>query len=404
MDLNNLRNNYHQLINQMEKDNYDISSIDLIKNAINFIFSKPEDSWHSYDEIRTAYTNFENISNSYRAARNTAINKIMAFDQYEITPNNLPCREVLKKGAYYKLNEEFRLLIDEYSKVLDLETIAPKSKETYLYGAASVLYSFNQLGITCLNDIGESHILCLFGDNGALKGENNNYCFRRFLKKIGISPITKNRILSLIPKTKDVERVKDYLSHEEVEAIKSAIRTEGKLSLRERAIAAVLYYTALRATDISNLKLTDIDWVNETIYIVQEKTEVPLELPLDPSYGNYIYRYITEERGYSEESFVFLKKARPYGKVPAPLITSHIMNLVYDAANVRMNPGDRRGTHIFRHHAVSSMLSNNINGAVISASLGHSSRSSLNPYLNSDFRHLKNCALSLEKYPMSRKA
>ena len=24
MDLNNLRNNYHQLINQMEKDNYDI--------------------------------------------------------------------------------------------------------------------------------------------------------------------------------------------------------------------------------------------------------------------------------------------------------------------------------------------------------------------------------------------
>lgn len=402
MDLSNLKDNSYKLIAQMEADNYHISSIDLIKHALKFIFSFPDEHWKSYDEIRDAYLANEVISESYRAARKTAITKIMAFDLYGNTPNSFPSNDVLQKSAYYKLENGFRALVDEYDDILSKELLAPKSRRTYSYGAASVLYCFNQIGITTLEQIEEQHILHLFTDNGVLKGESSNLCFRRFLKKINIDPVLRNRLLELIPKVKDVEKVIEYLTPKEAHAIKTVFQTEGILSLRERAIAAMIYFTGLRAVDISNLKLTDIDWETDTLHIIQDKTDVPLVLPLEPSYGNLLFRYIKEERRDCDEEYVFLKKSRPYGKIPPSLITNHILNLVYDAANVRMNPGDRRGSHIFRHHAVSSMLSSGISGLVISASLGHSSQSSLQPYLNSDFSHLKQCALSIEMFPIVR--
>ena len=55
MDLSNLKDNSYKLIAQMEADNYHISSIDLIKHALKFIFSFPDEHWKSYDEIRDAY-------------------------------------------------------------------------------------------------------------------------------------------------------------------------------------------------------------------------------------------------------------------------------------------------------------------------------------------------------------
>ena len=40
----------------------------------------------------------------------------------------------------------------------------------------------------------------------------------------------------------------------------------------------------LRASDVINLKLTDIDWRQRSISIIQEKTKTPLTLPM-PVYG-----------------------------------------------------------------------------------------------------------------------
>ena len=52
----------------------------------------------------------------------------------------------------------------------------------------------------------------------------------------------------------------------------------------------------LRASDVINLKLTDIDWRRRSISIIQEKTKTSLTLPMPVPVGNAIYRYIKEDR------------------------------------------------------------------------------------------------------------
>lgn len=50
------------------------------------------------------------------------------------------------------------------------------------------------------------------------------------------------------------------------------------------------------------------------------------------------------------------------------------------------------------------MLENNVDSALISASLGHKDPNSIDPYLNNDFKHLKECALSVEIFPLNEEA
>ena len=69
---------------------------------------------------------------------------------------------------------------------------------------------------------------------------------------------------------------------------------------------------------------------------------------------------------------------------------------------MRQNPGDRKGTHIFRHNLASSMLENSVPQPVITQTLGHTAPDSLEPYLRADFVHLKECALSVEQFPLAK--
>jgi len=73
-----------------------------------------------------------------------------------------------------------------------------------------------------------------------------------------------------------------------------------------------------------------------------------------------------------------------------------------EAAKIRMNSGERQGFHLFRHHMAVSLLENNIPQPVISRIMGHVSPASLDAYLSADFLHLKECALSIDCFPLRK--
>jgi len=73
---------------------------------------------------------------------------------------------------------------------------------------------------------------------------------------------------------------------------------------------------------------------------------------------------------------------------------------IFKAAGIRQLRGDRKGFHIFRHHLATALLGNGVPQPVISRTLGHSSPNSLEPYLSADFAHLKECSMSIERFPV----
>jgi integrase len=146
--------------------------------------------------------------------------------------------------------------------------------------------------------------------------------------------------------------------------------------------------------------MDSINWATEKLWIIQQKTEIPLELPLMPIVGNAIYDYITAERPDSDYRFLILSETRPFTPLVSRSIGS-IVSKIFRVVGIRQDKGARKGTHIFRHHLASSLMGNGIPQPIIGRTLGHTSPDSLEPYLRADFVHLKECALSIEKFPVA---
>ena len=143
-----------------------------------------------------------------------------------------------------------------------------------------------------------------------------------------------------------------------------------------------------------------VDWKSEKLHICQQKTAVPLELPLSPLVGNAIFDYLTEERPQSRDEHIFLSKSNPHPPMTSRGLRSAILRIM-EKSGIRQMPDDQKGSHLFRHHAATSMLEKGVQMPVISKVLGHTAADSLNPYLHADFVHLKECSISIEKYPVS---
>lgn len=147
--------------------------------------------------------------------------------------------------------------------------------------------------------------------------------------------------------------------------------------------------------------MDSIDWTNDRLHIRQQKTDVPLELPLTAVVGNAIYDYLTKERPQVDHLEIFISQCHPYAGLKSRSL-SNVANKIMKAANVRGANGDRKGFHIFRHHLATTLLGNGIPQPVISRALGHSSPASLDTYLSADFSHLKECSLSIEQFPLRK--
>lgn len=173
------------------------------------------------------------------------------------------------------------------------------------------------------------------------------------------------------------------------------------MSLRDKAIIKLLYFTGLRGVDIYKLRLSDINWRTDRISLVQSKTGTPLSLPLRATVGNAIFDYIKEERlNETGKDNLFINKHNPEKQLSIRSV-GQIVTRILIKAGVR-HEEDQKGVRLFRHNLASRLLESDVPTRVISDILGHLSPLSLNPYIDADIKHLRECGLSLEEFPVRK--
>lgn len=222
-----------------------------------------------------------------------------------------------------------------------------------------------------------------------------------FKADLGRHTTDARRILAYLPCIRPRRKTIQYLQPEEIQELHRLFDDDGKsgLSLRDKAICAILFFTGLRPCDIASLTMDGIDWDKDEIRLIQKKTSVPLVLPLTAVIGNAIYDYLAEERPESDNPHIFLGANRPYNAVSAAAMW-HIASKMYKSAGIRLSDSDRRGTHLFRYNAATTFVGNGIPRPVASAILGHEDPSSLDYYTFADITHLRKCALEIKKFPV----
>lgn len=189
------------------------------------------------------------------------------------------------------------------------------------------------------------------------------------------------------------KRIIPTLTDEEQERIKDTIES-GKATHRDAAIILLGLSSGIRACDLINLKLSDIDWVNETISFKQSKTGNTVCLPLTTSVGNAIARYISEERPKADNDFLFVRRLAPFDPLSDHASCYSVVSRVFKQSNISKN---KRifGMHMLRHNAASTMVKNEVPIATIAAILGHSNTDTTDIYITTDESRLKDCVLSM---------
>lgn len=402
MDFTNLRQHQEELIDYMRDSGYSKSCLYMYKHQIRDILSLDLEYWNSYQDI---YEYFVSISTNKKDLRwrRSVIGSLEYFDIYGLYPDRRRvCSFAEPKGAYYSLNTQYQKLIDHY-KVYALKIGKTKDStiDSESHCGAVFFLHLQQRGCKDLSAVEEEDVLSHFLDESGVLIRQAGCCknIKAVLKAgMEIDPLNCKKILLFLPHLTEHRKNIQVLTDDEIDKLNLLLET-GLLSLRDKAVMQLLLHTGIRGIDIVNLKLQSIDWNADTITLIQSKTKNELELPLLPVIGNALYDYITEERPKCAYNAVFISEAVPHEPLKVQTIR-WIVHKVFKHAGIRMNKGDRIGTHLFRHHLTTKLLENNTALPVIANILGHTSPKSVTPYLHADFQHLKECALSIDAFPI----
>ena len=400
MSFENLLLHSNELIQHMRDNRYSESYILLLKTEINWL-KKNGDSVDSYESACMAR---EGQTSSYDMKRRYHLEYgiLKRFDIDGVYPDFRRKESLIKRGAYFQLNSEFKEVIDLYQDADLRRGLKELTVKGNASGGACFLLAMQKEGISCISAIKEEEAMSFFADSSGNVILSSGYKKQiAAVLKADLDKYTSDarRILVYLPRTRPKRKNIPYLQPEETERLHDALDSDpmSTLSLRNKAIGTLLFFTGLRACDIAGLTLDEIDWERDEIRIIQNKTDVPLTLPLSAMVGNAIYDYITLERPASNDPHIFLGVSRPHDSITAGAIWL-ISAKVYDFASIRMSKGERRGSHLFRYNAATTFIGNGIPRPVASATLGHKDPASLDYYTFADIKHLRECALSIEGF------
>ena len=351
--------------------------------------------YHAYED--------QGLSKAVLRSKRHCLRMLKRFDVQGEFPDRTRRSYAFESDAFENLSDEFKELIAFYREY----GLMRGKKQTTVYhealNAVTFLCAMQQCGCSSLDEIREKHVLSFFlsGDGRLIRGCSYKKNVAAVFK-VGLhwKEESCRRILTCFPALRENRKTIQYLTDTEIDRIREVLCSKDNLlSLRDRAVGTLLLYTGLRGCDIAGLLFQSVDWDKEILYIVQRKTAVPMEHPLTPVIGNALFDYMDSERPPSDDAYIFLSEVPPYRPLASQSIGSITLR-IYQAADIRQNPGNRKGTHIFRHYAALHMLECGVPQPVISRTLGHTAPDSLEPYLMADFKHLKECALSAAAYPI----
>ena len=308
----------------------------------------------------------------------------------------------LKKNPYSSLSPEFKCVVDTYQRCRLKMGIAPATISSRRYSLVKFLSYCMVRKVIRINDISEQ-IVREYYDVNAFGTSSLTQILAEAFGLVSQEYSHAREIRSYLPRIKPSRKPYDALDEAEALAVKRFIDTmEQSCTLRDTAIARIIYHLGIRRGDVANLKISDVNFVNSRISFVQAKTLVRQELPLRPVVGNAILRYLKEERPETSLDSLFLTSHLGHVKPITPSSVNDVMDKVLRKSGVRLKQG-RKGAHIFRHNLANKLLKAGNDSLEITAVMGHLSPESINAYLSADEIALKECARDISQYPLNAK-
>lgn len=294
------------------------------------------------------------------------------------------------RGKLTPDNDEHKAIYSDYR--LYLQTIYENQNTIhfYEYGAYCLLQYLNDKGIQHLDSLDPKTVIRYIQDSKQER-QRGILCELRSLFKY----LNRNDLLTAIAgiHAPRIRKIIPTLTNDEQDRIMTVIMNNG-VTLRDAAIVLIGLSCGIRACDLIKLRLSDINWNNETISFRQSKTGNLVCLPITTTIGNALARYIIEERPSTQNDFVFVRKLAPFDPFADHATCYEIVRSVFRKAEINKD-GRIWGMHMLRHNSASTMIRNAVPVETIAAILGHASPDSTDIYITTDEAVLKECVLPM---------
>lgn len=193
--------------------------------------------------------------------------------------------------------------------------------------------------------------------------------FLRFLEADGRCRTHLIRSVPTIPQW-TLSSLPRHLESGDVERVIDACDLDKPHGVRDRAILLLLARLGLRAGDIVDMQLNDIDWTAGTLK-VRGKSRRETILPLPQDAGDALLRYLTHSRPDTDIDHLFLCSNAPVRPLNKTATVSSIVMLALRRAGLTDCPS--QGAHLLRHSAAVTMLRAGVSVDRISTVLRHGS-------------------------------
>jgi integrase/recombinase XerD len=158
-------------------------------------------------------------------------------------------------------------------------------------------------------------------------------------------------------------------------------------NLRRKVILLLAYSSGLRASEIMNLRISDIDSKRMVIRVIEGKNKKDRYTILNPHTLNELRAYWVK---YKPKNYLFPGKN---GDSPA---CNHMPLKAWRIACKRAGITKGRGVHTLRHCFATHLLEAGVDLRTIQVMMGHSSISTTSIYLKVTSKHMENTQLKVD--------
>jgi len=179
----------------------------------------------------------------------------------------------------------------------------------------------------------------------------------------------------------------DVLTADEVESTMNQTNVERPMGIRDRAILETFYSTAIRASELANLQLCDLDADRKVLIVRQGKGKKDRVVPIGERAVHWIQKYAAKVRS------ILAEQTQPHPKLfvtrDGHPITRNLLALIVRRYMNKAGIEKQGSCHLLRHTAATLMLENGADLRSLQLFLGHARLSTTQTYTHVSIQRLQ---------------
>lgn len=282
--------------------------------------------------------------------------------------------------------------VDQYADYLsEVRGVVPATRRIYSSCASALLtakfgIASAELSRLSVADLA-SHVLRRGQSCSMNEARQTATALRSFTRYLHVAGLCGPELALGIPSpsVRGPSTVPTVLDDNQVSALLAVFDRASAIGRRGYAMAMCLVGLGLRACEVSDLSLDDIDWRESTICIVRSKERRASTLPLPMEVGEALVGYLSGGRPTTRSRRVFVRHAVPKGEPLTSSAVRMVIRRAFERAGVDV---PCKGTHVLRRTAATKMIRGGASVKEVADVLRHRSINTMVLYARIDLHAL----------------